>query len=222
MRFIIRLLISAVALGVTFWLVDLCWDGQVLPLIIIALLFGLVNALIRPLLIILTCPLIVLTLGLGIFVINVLMLWLLMLTASVVWRILGETLQLEARGRRWRTLFVLSFVILPWALLPRILNPPQPPVAGEDLRLANNALRAAEFTYGITGLWVQRLAVEDVRRDAANAQDALETGSTANNQVCLRGYTWFFIPWQRYRIGLDPNGASPLSLVPVPLTGSCW
>ncbi|MBP6787701.1 MAG: phage holin family protein [Candidatus Promineofilum sp.] len=76
MRFIIRLLISAVALGVTFWLVDLCWDGQVLPLIIIALLFGLVNALIRPLLIILTCPLIVLTLGLGIFVINVLMLWL--------------------------------------------------------------------------------------------------------------------------------------------------
>jgi putative membrane protein len=76
MRFIIRLLISAVALGVTFMLVDLCWDGEVLPLIVIALLFGLVNALIRPLLIMLTCPLIILTLGLGIFVINVLMLWL--------------------------------------------------------------------------------------------------------------------------------------------------
>jgi len=38
------------------------------------------------------------------FALNVLMLWLLMLTASVVWRILGETLQLDARGRRWRTL----------------------------------------------------------------------------------------------------------------------
>ena len=76
MKFAIRLLISAVALGVTFMLVDLCWDGEVLPLIIIALLFGLVNALIRPLLIVLTCPLIILTLGLGIFVINVLMLWL--------------------------------------------------------------------------------------------------------------------------------------------------
>jgi putative membrane protein len=71
-----RLLISAIALGVTFMLVDLCWDGEVLPLIVIALLFGLVNALIRPLLIMLTCPLIILTLGLGIFVINVLMLWL--------------------------------------------------------------------------------------------------------------------------------------------------
>ncbi len=76
MRFLVRLLVTAVAMGLTFWIVDLCWDGQILPLIIIALIFGVVNALIRPLLIILTCPLIVLTLGLGIFVINVLMLWL--------------------------------------------------------------------------------------------------------------------------------------------------
>ena len=76
MRFLVRLLVTAVAMGLTFLLVDLCWDGQILPLIIIALIFGLVNALIRPLLLILTCPLIILTLGLGIFVINVLMLWL--------------------------------------------------------------------------------------------------------------------------------------------------
>jgi putative membrane protein len=69
-------LINAVALGLTFWLVDLCWDGQVLPLIIIALIFGVVNAFIRPLLTILTCPLIILTLGLFIIVINTLMLWL--------------------------------------------------------------------------------------------------------------------------------------------------
>jgi putative membrane protein len=76
MRFLIRVLINAVALGLTFWIVDLCWDGQILPLIIIALIFGVVNALIRPLLTILTCPLIILTLGLFVIVINVLMLWL--------------------------------------------------------------------------------------------------------------------------------------------------
>jgi putative membrane protein len=76
MRFLIRVLINAVALGLTFWLVDLCWDGQVLPLLIIALIFGVVNAFIRPLLTILTCPLIILTLGLFIIVINVFMLWL--------------------------------------------------------------------------------------------------------------------------------------------------
>lgn len=76
MRFLIRVLINAVALGLTFWIVDLCWDGQVLPLIVIALIFGVVNAFIRPLLTILTCPLIILTLGLFIVVINGLMLWL--------------------------------------------------------------------------------------------------------------------------------------------------
>ena len=76
MRFIVRVLINAVALGLTFWLVDLCWDGQVLPLLVIALIFGVVNALIRPLVTILTCPLVILTLGLFLVVINGLMLWL--------------------------------------------------------------------------------------------------------------------------------------------------
>lgn len=76
MRFLIRVLINAVALGLTFWIVDLCWDGEVLPLLLIALIFGVVNALIRPLVTLLTCPLVVLTLGLFLFIINGLMLWL--------------------------------------------------------------------------------------------------------------------------------------------------
>jgi putative membrane protein len=75
-RFLTRLLINALALGLTFWIVDLCWDGQVLPLILIALIFGLVNALIRPLITMLTCPFIILTLGLFLIVINGFMLWL--------------------------------------------------------------------------------------------------------------------------------------------------
>lgn len=76
MKLLIRLLINAVALGITFYLVDLCWDGSILGLIIVAVIFGLVNALIRPLITLLSCPLIILTLGLFVFVINVLMLWL--------------------------------------------------------------------------------------------------------------------------------------------------
>lgn len=76
MRFLVRVLISAIALGLTFWIVDLCWDGNVLPLLIIALIFGVVNALIRPLVLLLTCPLVILTLGLFVFVVNVFMLWL--------------------------------------------------------------------------------------------------------------------------------------------------
>ncbi len=157
------------------------------------------------------------------FALNALMLWLLLLTASVAWRILAEALQLETRGRRWRTTFVLLFFIIPWALLPRILNPPQPQVEGEDLRLANNALRAAESTYGLTGIWLQRLAVEDLRRTTTLVQAGTTAEqSSSGNQVCLRAYTYFYIPWQRFRIGLDPNGASPLSLVPLTLDGPCW
>jgi putative membrane protein len=43
---------------------------------LVALVFGLLNAIVRPILKLLTCPLILLTLGLFTFVINALMLWL--------------------------------------------------------------------------------------------------------------------------------------------------
>ena len=39
-------------------------------MIVIALIFGLVNALIRPILVFMTCPLLILTLGLGTLLIN--------------------------------------------------------------------------------------------------------------------------------------------------------
>jgi putative membrane protein len=42
----------------------------------LALIFGLVNALVRPLITFLTCPLIILTLGLGTLLVNALMFWL--------------------------------------------------------------------------------------------------------------------------------------------------
>jgi len=44
-------------------------------LLVVALVFGLLNALVRPVLKLLTCPLLILTLGLFTFVINGLILW---------------------------------------------------------------------------------------------------------------------------------------------------
>ncbi len=46
------------------------------PIIILALIFGLLNALVRPVIELLTCPLIILTLGLGTLLINTLLFWL--------------------------------------------------------------------------------------------------------------------------------------------------
>jgi putative membrane protein len=77
MRFLVRLLVTATALWVTVALIPgITHAGPGWELIIVALVFGVVNAVIRPVLLKLTCPLVVLTLGLFIFVLNALMLWL--------------------------------------------------------------------------------------------------------------------------------------------------
>jgi putative membrane protein len=77
MPFLIRLLVNAAALWVATRLVPgVTFDGGALPFFGVALLFGVVNAFIRPALKILTFPLIVVTLGLFALVVNGLMLWL--------------------------------------------------------------------------------------------------------------------------------------------------
>ena len=81
MRFLIRLLVNAAALWVATRLVTgVTYTGAVMPLIGVALVFGVVNAIIRPILKLFTFPLLILTLGLFTFVLNGLMLW---LTSSV-------------------------------------------------------------------------------------------------------------------------------------------
>lgn len=156
------------------------------------------------------------------FLLNLLMLWLLWLGASLVWRLAALAIRWENRAWQVRVVFLALLMLLPWALLPRILNPPQPSAAGEDLRLAVNARRSAEFTYRVTGVWVQRLALEDLRRSAPIDNPETMFGETVVNEVCLRGYTYFYVPWRRYRVTLDPSGVTALQLTEMPLTGSCW
>lgn len=75
MRFLIRLLVTAAALWVAVRLVPgIQYEGSWLGMLGVALVFGVVNALIRPVVFLLTCPLVVLSLGLFIFVVNALML----------------------------------------------------------------------------------------------------------------------------------------------------
>jgi putative membrane protein len=75
MYLIIRLVINAIALYIaTRFVPGLAFDGQWTTLALVAFIFGIVNALVRPLLELLTCPLILLTLGLFTFVVNALML----------------------------------------------------------------------------------------------------------------------------------------------------
>ena len=78
MRLILRWLITAIALGAAVLIVPgITVEGDA-PLYVAAtaVILGLVNALLRPLLRLLSCPFILLTLGLFLFVINGLTLWL--------------------------------------------------------------------------------------------------------------------------------------------------
>ena len=77
MYFLLRLLINAAALWIAIQLVDgIEHRGSWWSLLFVALVFGVLNASIRPLLKLLSLPVIILTLGLFIFVINALMLML--------------------------------------------------------------------------------------------------------------------------------------------------
>ncbi len=77
MRFLIRIVINAAALWVATRVVPgITVHGGGVALLGVALVFGLVNAVVRPALKLLTCPLVILTLGLFTFIINALMLWL--------------------------------------------------------------------------------------------------------------------------------------------------
>jgi putative membrane protein len=84
-KFIIRWAINAVALYVAVLIVPgIALRGAWTDVLWLALIFGLLNALVRPLLKFLTCPLIILTLGLFTIVINTGML---LLTSKI-----GQTL----------------------------------------------------------------------------------------------------------------------------------
>jgi putative membrane protein len=81
MRFLLRLIATAAALWAAVWLVPgITHTGPLLHLLGVAAVFGLVNAFIRPIIMMLTCPVILLTFGLFIFVLNGLML---LLTAAL-------------------------------------------------------------------------------------------------------------------------------------------
>jgi putative membrane protein len=77
MPFLVRLLVNAAALWVATQVVPgVTFDGGPLPMLGVALVFGVLNASLRPLAKILTFPLIIVTLGIFALVINGLMLWL--------------------------------------------------------------------------------------------------------------------------------------------------
>ncbi|MGC4085353.1 MAG: phage holin family protein [Vicinamibacterales bacterium] len=81
MSFLLRLLVNAAGLWVATQIVPgVSYTGGAGPFLVVALIFGIINATLRPVMKLMTCPLILLTLGLFALIVNGLMLW---LTSSI-------------------------------------------------------------------------------------------------------------------------------------------
>lgn len=107
MRFVIRLLVNAAALWVATQLVPgVVFTGDWLTLLAVALVFGVVNAVVRPVTQLLTFPFIILTLGFFLLVINGLML---MLTSFLSGR-LGLGFDVRGFGAAFWGALVVSLV----------------------------------------------------------------------------------------------------------------
>ncbi len=77
MKFLARLLINAVALWLATRLVSgISFDGELPFLLVVALVFGVINTIVKPILIVLTFPFLIVTLGLFLLVLNGVMLYL--------------------------------------------------------------------------------------------------------------------------------------------------
>jgi putative membrane protein len=107
---LLRWLLNAVALWVTDWLLAGIEVQGLVALLIAALVIGLINAIIRPILLVLTIPITVLTLGLFLFILNAALFYLAawvvpgFVIAGFGWALLGS-LVMAVVG------FILSFVV---------------------------------------------------------------------------------------------------------------
>lgn len=136
--------------------------------------------------------------------------FLLFVSVLVAW--LANFLHWEERRLRWKVGFVLLVVVLPLALAPSYLPPPELRLSGPSQRLAINAARAWRWQLLARRLTDRRLAVEDVRLHPDGERQ----------RVCFRAYTWFFIPSHRVYIDLEPAGVRATAGGSIPLSASCW
>jgi putative membrane protein len=80
-RLLFTWLVDSIALGVAVWLVGGVWSSSYLAIAVAGLVFGLASTYLKPALVLLGIPFIIVTLGIGLFLINMLIVW---LTAAVV------------------------------------------------------------------------------------------------------------------------------------------
>jgi len=116
MRFIFSFLATAASLWVAVWLVDgLEFNGEWYQFLFVAAIMGLANAIVKPIIKLFSIPLIVLTLGLFLLVVNALVL------ALVIWLSGVFELGLTSDGFFWSTFWAAVVISVAGWLLEFVL-----------------------------------------------------------------------------------------------------
>lgn len=125
-RLIISLIINAISLGAAAYVVsgvNFAPTSSIFTVLMVALIFGLVNTLVRPLLAFVTCPFYIITLGLFTFVVNAFMLMLTSWLAGSAFDVSGF----------WSALFASIIISLVSTILSLFLKPSDEDEGEEDV-----------------------------------------------------------------------------------------
>ena len=120
MNFIIRWIITAVAVAAAVWLVPgvFVWgDSTWIPVILVALILSLINMSIKPILQVLSIPITVFTLGIFYLIVNTLMLY---LAAWIANGLFGAGFEIATFGSGFVAAIVISIVSV---ILNGIIDP---------------------------------------------------------------------------------------------------
>lgn len=107
----------------------------------------------------------------------------------------------------------LGLFVLPLALSPLVLPPPEAHVRGDPQRIAINARREVYLYDQMADLPVLRVGLDDVR-PRRDGQPGM--------RVCLRVYSFFYLPVGWMFLDMTPEGVHSDNGGVLPLTRSCW
>jgi hypothetical protein len=117
-------------------------------------------------------------------------------------------------GGAWRrTLLGTILIVIPLALAPLYLPPPQAHVRGDPQRIAINAQREVYMYDQLASAPLLRVGLEDVR-PRRDGQPGM--------RVCLSTYTLFYLPVGHMYLDMAPEGVHSTGGGVLPLQETCW
>ena len=148
------------------------------------------------------------------FALNTAIYMVLLLGWAGIVRSIMRRVETAGNSPEWmRGLLIAGLLIGPVALAPLYLPPPEAHVRGDPQRIAINARREIYMYDDFAPMPVLRAALEDVRP---------RNDGRPGMRVCLRIYTYFYLPTGHMYLDMTPEGVHSNEGGVLPMEASCW